>query len=87
MVAIKRICFYLFSPLGRKIYRDYCRLCKNDHCGSMNLSNDPKMFISFSKIQWSIAHRINIDKREESKYQFLKYVRNGYYINNPTVSV
>jgi len=53
----------------------------------MNLSNDPKMFISFSKIQWSIAHRINIDKREESKYQFLKYVRNGYYINNPTVSV
>lgn len=50
-----------------------------------NFSVDPKLYITFSDIQWSIAHRLRIEKEDESKYLFLKYVRNGYYINNPSV--
>lgn len=85
---LKRRWFYNFTPLGRKIIKDFRRLCKNDPCGVNNLSVDPKRYITFRVIQWSIAHRINIGEStdEQANFKFLKYVRYPYYINNPAVS-
>lgn len=80
----KRVFFY-FSPLGRKILKDYFRLSGRNLPG--NFSCDPNIFISFSDIQWSIAHRINIYEEEENMFLFLIYVRHGFYINNPKVHV
>ncbi len=83
---VKRAWFYLTNPLGRKIYKDYIRLCRKNPCGIRNLSNDPSAYITYNDIQWSIAHRINILEEDAHKYPFLSYVPHGFYINNPRVS-
>lgn len=83
---LKRRWFYNFTPLGRKIYADYRRLCRSAANVGYNYSADPKRYISFGEIQWSIAHRINIKEEDAWMFSFLRYVPHQFYVNNPTRS-
>ena len=81
----KRFWFYR-TELGKKILSNYKYLCgSNLSYYSYNYSCDPKYYISFREIQWSISHRLYIEEDKQDNYWFLNYVRYPYYINNPDV--
>ena len=68
-ILYKRFYFYIRTELGRKILCNYLHYIRTNS------------MIWVHGHAWHFAHRIEINEEEQSKYDFLNYIKYPYYIN------